>query len=104
MEYCREVVGEDDYKYIVEFENPTQLMTEISELETKYSGGRSVPKMLSRMLPLLKGLETFVTVVLLAIGTDAMSVACIWGAMSLLIQVSELMPSHWRHPRFSMTF
>jgi hypothetical protein len=88
MEHCRVVLGDDDYDAIVVFRSPNQLITAIGNLETQYSDGGTIPRLLNRIVPQLQTLNTFVTVVLLAMGPNTISTACIWGAMSLLIQVS----------------
>jgi hypothetical protein len=74
----------------VVFQSPNQLITTIGNLEIQYSGGGTIPRLLNRIVPQLKTLSTFVTVVLIAIGPNTISTGCIWGAISLLIQVSLL--------------
>jgi hypothetical protein len=88
MEHCRVVLGDDDYDAIVMFRSPNQLITAIRNLEIQYSGGGTIPRLLNRIVPQLQTLNTFITVVLFAVGLNTISTACIWGAMSLLIQVS----------------
>jgi hypothetical protein len=90
MEHCRVVLGDDDYDAIVVFQSPNQLITAIGNLEIQYSGGGTIPRLLNRIAPQLQTLSTFVTVVLIAMGPNTISTGCIWGAMSLLIQVSLL--------------
>lgn len=90
MLHCRTVLGEDDYDSIVIFQSLDQLINAIGTLETQYSGGGTIPKLLNKIVPQLQTLSTFVTVVLLAMGPNTISTACIWGTMSLLIQVSWL--------------
>lgn len=88
MQHCRTVLGDDDYDSIVMFQSPDQLIAAIGTLENQYSGGGTVPRLLNRMVPQLQTLSTFVTIILLAIGPNTISTACIWGAMSLLIQLA----------------
>jgi hypothetical protein len=87
MQHCRTVLGDDDYDSIVMFQSRDQLITAIGTLKNQYSGGGTVPRLLNRLVPQLQTLSTFVTIILLAIGPNTISTACIWGAMSLLIQV-----------------
>jgi hypothetical protein len=95
MGHCRTVLGDDDYDSIVMFQSPDQLITAIGSLEIQYGGGGTVPRLLNKIVPQLQTLSTFVTVILLAMGPNNISTACIWGAISLLIQVSWLPPRHF---------
>ncbi|KAJ5803463.1 uncharacterized protein N7503_005913 [Penicillium pulvis] len=89
MKQCRVVLGDDDYNVITEFNSPDQLKDAISQLKFTYSTDSSIVLVLSRMLPQLQGLNTFITVILLSIGPNNLTLACIWGAINLLIQLAS---------------
>jgi hypothetical protein len=80
------VLGEDDYERMLSFENPEQLISTIHDLEVKYTQG-TVARLLKGIKPQLSRLCTFTMMVLLAVGGTSLSTACVWGVMSLMLEV-----------------
>jgi len=86
LERCREILGEEDYALIEDFESPEKLMAAVKNLEDKYAKS-AIPRLLHGIKPQLAKLQIFTTTLLLGIGMSNVSVAVLWGTTSLMIQV-----------------
>jgi len=85
---CREILDEDDYEALTRYQNASQLIAEIQQLETQCRES-AIARLLNRIQPHLTRISVFVMFVLLNLGPSNISAACIWGSFNLLILVSD---------------
>lgn len=86
MQATREILGEDDFEFVQNFQSADQLLREVNSLQ-EHSGRNTAIRLLKSLRPQLVHLQTFATFLALAVDADSVSLACLWGVFYLLIQV-----------------
>ncbi|KAJ8132507.1 hypothetical protein O1611_g1115 [Lasiodiplodia mahajangana] len=88
LERCGAILGEDDFAEISSYKSPEQLLAAMEALQRQHSGSVLL-RLIRRTLPAITHLRTFTTTLLLALGPSQISIVCIWGVMSLLIDLAS---------------
>lgn len=83
----REILGEDDYYIVQGFQSPEQLLLEVHKIQQQNARG-TVSTFLNTLIAPLTHLKSFAVALVGATTTGSVSLACFWGVLFLLIQVS----------------
>ncbi|KAL6830016.1 hypothetical protein V8C40DRAFT_263826 [Trichoderma camerunense] len=88
LKHCERELSKEDYQFIVNLKSPEELVKAIDEMinKTKHS---SVPRTLRNLKPHLSQVQTFIVGVLAATALDVVESVCIWGLITLTLQLAE---------------
>jgi len=88
LKHCEKELGAEDFAYIMSFESPETLMAEIDRL---IAGARNagIPRFLRQLKPHVEQMQTFILGVLLALKFSSLESVCIWGLITLMLQLAE---------------
>jgi hypothetical protein len=85
---ARKILGEDDFELVQNFGSADQLLGEIQRMQQQ-QGRSAVTQLLANLKTPLLHLQTFAIFIAPAACPSSISLACVWGVVYLLIQVSR---------------
>jgi hypothetical protein len=88
LQSTRDILGEDDYEFVQNFKSAKQLIQEVHFLQERCTLN-SVARHVRELRPYLVHLEAFATLLVVSVGAESISLACVWGVTYLLILVSK---------------
>ena len=86
MQHCQTELGEDNFHYMMGFDTPSQLISEIDKL-IQTTRNRGVPRFLRQLKPHITQVQTFVIGALVLFDLSAIESLCIWGLMTFTLLV-----------------
>ena len=86
MRSTHDILGEDDFEFVQKFDSPEKLILEVQKLQQRCALS-TVTRLLKNVKPSLIHLQAFATFMAVSVGSESINLACMWGAIFLLIQV-----------------
>lgn len=90
---CEEELGDEDFQYLMRFETHAQLLGEVDNLIV-HARQSSIPRLLRQLKPHIYHIETFFLGALLALDFSSTESVCIWGLVTLMLQVHYYVEHH----------